>query len=144
MPSERKLGQQTLASHSNLVIHITHFSACLAAVTQSVGCPVSVVEVSDRWTKTGQPGVPVPADATDCLWGPPNLLLDGYRVTSPTVKCPELDIDQSPLFSPEVRNVWSYTSSFPIFLCLHGRDRDNFNTTRSFFMFCWPCISVWS
>jgi len=73
----------------------------------------------------------VPADATDCAWGPPSLLFDGYRDTSPTVKRPELDIDQSPLSSPEVRNVWSYTSTVPILLCLHGGVRDNFSSVHS-------------
>jgi hypothetical protein len=73
----------------------------------------------------------VPPDATDCPWGPPSLLFDGYRGTSPTVKRPELDIDQSPLSSPEVRNVWIYTSTLPILLCLHGGVMDNSSSILS-------------
>lgn len=92
-----------------LVIDITHFNACLLR-SVSVALFLCLWLAADD-PKEGSSGVPVLADATDCLWGPLSLLFDGYRVTSPTVKCPELDIDQSPLSSPEVRKVWSYTST---------------------------------
>ena len=61
----------------------------------------------------------------DRLWGPPSLLLNGYRVSFPRVKWPLREVNHSPPSSAEVKNKWSYTSTPPI--CIHGVDRENFN-----------------
>jgi hypothetical protein len=50
----------------------------------------------------------------DRLWGPPNLLSNGYRGDlSPGVKRPEREIDHSPPASAEVKKMWIYTSTPP-------------------------------
>jgi hypothetical protein len=51
------------------------------------------------------------------LWGPTNLLSNGYREFSTGVKRSGRDADHSPPSSAEVKSVWSYTST-PI--RLHG------------------------
>jgi hypothetical protein len=65
------------------------------------------------------------------LWGPPNLLCNGYEgVLSTKVKRPGSEADNLPPSNVEVKNGWSYTSNPPI--SLHGVCRDNF----IFFIFC--------
>jgi len=55
------------------------------------------------------------------LWGPPSHLFDWMPRFFPARKLPGRDVDQSPLFSIEVKDKWSYTSAPPIFF--HGLDR---------------------
>jgi hypothetical protein len=50
------------------------------------------------------------------LWGTSDLLLNGYRDSLLSVKWPGREVDQSPLFSAEVKNEWSYTAISPMFL----------------------------
>jgi hypothetical protein len=48
------------------------------------------------------------------LWGPPNLLSNGYRgLSPPEVKRPGREFDHSPPASAEVRKMWIYTSTSP-------------------------------
>jgi hypothetical protein len=55
----------------------------------------------------------------DRLWGPPNLLYNGYRELSfPGVKRPGREADHSPPTSAEVKKMWIYTST-PL-IRLHG------------------------
>jgi hypothetical protein len=50
----------------------------------------------------------------DRLWGPPNLLSNGYRgVLSPGVKLPGREADHSTLTSADVKKMWIYTSTPP-------------------------------
>jgi hypothetical protein len=60
----------------------------------------------------------------DRLWGPHNLIRNGYRGFSPGVKRPGCEVNHSPPPSTEKRNKWSYTSTPPTFL--HAEDKDNF------------------
>ena len=57
------------------------------------------------------------------LWGPPNLLLNGYRGPVLGVKRLERCVDHCFLSIAYVKNEWSYTSTPS--LCLHGLDRGN-------------------
>jgi hypothetical protein len=52
------------------------------------------------------------------LWGPPNLLSNGYGAPSLGVKRPGREADHSPPASAEVNKMWIYTSTPPIHL--HG------------------------
>jgi hypothetical protein len=48
----------------------------------------------------------------DRLWGPPNLLPDGYReLFPPWVKRPEREAVRSPPTSADVKRTWIYTST---------------------------------
>jgi hypothetical protein len=50
----------------------------------------------------------------DGLWGPSNLLSDGYRgLSSPGVERPGREADHSPPASAEVKKMWIYTSTPP-------------------------------
>jgi hypothetical protein len=50
----------------------------------------------------------------DQLWGPPNLLFNGYRgAISPGVKRPGREANNSPPASAEVKKMWIYTSTPP-------------------------------
>jgi hypothetical protein len=67
------------------------------------------------------------------LWGPLDLLLNGYWGTYPGVKWPGCEADHSPLSSAKVKNAWSYTSTPQyvfMLLCL-VKHRDNFTFTFS-------------
>jgi hypothetical protein len=50
---------------------------------------------------------------SDRIWGPPNLLLDGYRGRFPGVKRPWHEVNYSPPASAEVEKMWIYTSTPP-------------------------------
>jgi hypothetical protein len=55
----------------------------------------------------------------DQLWGPPNLLSNGYwGALSPGVKRPGREADHSPSASAKVKKMWIYATTTPI--CLHG------------------------
>jgi hypothetical protein len=48
------------------------------------------------------------------LWGPPNLLSNGYwGALSPGVKLPGREADRSPPTSAGVKKIWIYTSTTP-------------------------------
>jgi hypothetical protein len=47
------------------------------------------------------------------LWGPTNFLSNGYRGSSPRVKRPGREADNSPPVSAEVKKMWIYTSTPP-------------------------------
>jgi hypothetical protein len=50
----------------------------------------------------------------DRLWGPPNLLSNGYRgALSSWVKRPGLEVGQSHAASADVKKMWIYTSTPP-------------------------------
>jgi hypothetical protein len=49
----------------------------------------------------------------DCLWGPPNLLSNGFRGSFSGVNRPDREADRSPLASAEVKKMWIYTSTPP-------------------------------
>jgi hypothetical protein len=50
----------------------------------------------------------------DRLWGPPNLLCNGYRgALSPGVKRQGREADHSPPASAEVKKMWIYISNPP-------------------------------
>jgi hypothetical protein len=42
----------------------------------------------------------------DRIWGPPNLVSNGYRGMSPGVKRPGREADHSPPTSAEVKKIW--------------------------------------
>ena len=65
----------------------------------------------------------------DQLWHRFSLLFDGYHSSFPGLKQLGHD-DNSPTSSSNVKNEWSHTHTFPIFL--HGVDR-NFQTFLAFF-----------
>jgi hypothetical protein len=49
----------------------------------------------------------------DPLWGPPNLLPNGYGALSPGVKRPGCEADHSLPASAKVKKMWIYTSTPP-------------------------------
>ena len=62
----------------------------------------------------------------DRRWGPPTLLINGYRGSFPHEKRQGREVINSPPSKAEVKNGWSYTSSPPI--RLHGVDKENFTS----------------
>jgi hypothetical protein len=50
---------------------------------------------------------------TDRLWGPPNLLSNGYLELSPKVKRQGREADHSHPTSAEVKKMWRYASTLP-------------------------------
>ena len=62
-------------------------------------------------------------DFPDRLWGPPGLVLTGYRGCLPGLKRPGRDVDLSLPYSAEA-----------LLVCLHGVDRDSFT-----FYYCYCC-----
>jgi hypothetical protein len=53
----------------------------------------------------------------DRLWGPPNLLYNGYGGSFPGVKRPRREADHSPPASAEIKKMWIYN---PLPIRLHG------------------------
>jgi hypothetical protein len=49
----------------------------------------------------------------DRLWGPPNLLSNGYGGSFPGVKQPVSETDHSPPTSAEIKKMWIYTTTSP-------------------------------
>jgi hypothetical protein len=49
----------------------------------------------------------------DRLWGPPNLLSNGYQGLSAGLKWKGSEADRSPPIGGEVKNMWSYTPTPP-------------------------------
>jgi hypothetical protein len=47
------------------------------------------------------------------LWGPLNLLSNGYQDLSPRIKWPGHEADHSPPANAEVKKMWIYTSTSP-------------------------------
>jgi hypothetical protein len=67
----------------------------------------------------------------DRLWGPPNLLSNGYRgaVLSPRVKRQGREADHSPPTSAEVKKMWIYTYTPRWSSAWLLKHRDNFTFT---------------
>jgi hypothetical protein len=88
-----------------------------------------------------QTGWPCP----ERLWGPPNLLPNGYQRFFPWgVKRPGREVDHSPPSSAEVKNACKYTSTPPIGLhrVMLVTHRDNFTFTNRFLSYAkLYCIS---
>jgi hypothetical protein len=51
----------------------------------------------------------------DGQWSPPSFPFNSYRVYFPGIKRRGREIRQSALFIAEVKNVWSCTSSLPVY-----------------------------
>jgi hypothetical protein len=49
----------------------------------------------------------------DRLWGPPNIVSNGYQGYIPGVKRPGREAHHSPPASAEVKKIWTYTSTPP-------------------------------
>jgi hypothetical protein len=67
----------------------------------------------------------------DQLWGPPNLLTNGYHGLTLEVKQLEHEADHSPLSNAKAKNEWSYTSTSQYVFtawCI-VKHRDNFTFT---------------
>jgi hypothetical protein len=58
------------------------------------------------------------------FWGQTSLLFNGNRGAFLGIKRPGREVDHSSPSRAEVKNEWSYTSTFPIHF--HGVDRKNF------------------
>ena len=74
---------------------------------------------------------------TDLLWGPPSLLFNGYWRSLPVVKRPGRDVNHWPLFSADVKNEWSCTSS----RCIRLRGVNRVDCTFYQFCHCRVCNS---
>ena len=59
------------------------------------------------------------------LWGPPSLLLNGYRGFLLWVNQSQREVNHSPPSSPQVKNEWNYTSTSP--MCIHVTHRESFS-----------------
>jgi hypothetical protein len=68
-----------------------------------------------------------PRNLPQGTWGPPSLLLKGYRGSFPGIKQSDREADHSSTSSAEVQNEWRYISAPPT--CLNGVERDKFNFT---------------
>ena len=87
----------------------------------------------------------------DLLWGPPSLLINGYRGYFPGIKRPGRDYRHSPPSSVEIKNDWSYTSTPSV--CLNGVDRGctylcrfwrrRYFVNRNFTSHHWLILRVW-
>jgi hypothetical protein len=71
------------------------------------------------------------------LWGPPSLLLSGFRRSFHGVKQQRSDTDHSSPSIAKVNSEWSFTSAPP--RCLQGVDKDSFP-----FSFILNCITVYA
>jgi hypothetical protein len=60
---------------------------------------------------------------THCLWAPPSLFFEEYRVLSTRVQRPWREVNHSSPYSADITNEWSYTHTPPIAVgkerCLH-------------------------
>jgi len=73
------------------------------------------------------------------LWGPPCLLFNGYRGSSPDVKRPGCEFDHSPPPSAEIKNGWIYTSP-PLYVVM-ARTGTNLTFLRC--QGCCPLLCDW-
>jgi hypothetical protein len=75
------------------------------------------------------------------LWGPPNLLVNGYQVSPLAVRWPGHEFNLSPPSAVEVKNEWSCTSAPPI--CLHSVNGKFYLLSRPlFFWYGIFCVTL--
>ena len=101
------------------------------------------------WLLAGRSGVWIPVWTKCCFsslkypewfWGPDSLLFDEYRGSFPQIKRPGRETDHLSPSVAEVKNYWSYTSTYPV--CLHGVDKENFLFCLSFIVYILQTLHI--